>query len=604
MRFCTVRHWLKSRRLYASIVLSVVAALVVAACGGGDPTSTPRPAATATPRAAATATPVPATPTPDVDAPKRGGILEHGRFGGSHGIETLDGVPGGRGAQRNNIGPWVYSALMLFDAWDDNKLKGDLAESWQFDPSGTQLTLRLRDARWHNGQPVTGQDVANALTVHTSPPEGRLPTQMGRAIGASMQAATAIDARTVSVTLASQDATFLQALALDGDAAIFPAGISLEELEKNPIGSGPWKLERIQRDAFTEFVRNDDFYRTDANGQAIPFMDGVTMRQFGDGALMVAAYRSGRIDMIFGHNGIFVNPLIDEITRDVPGSIFTPHVTGPFSYNFTNKPPFDDIRVRQAVSIWFDRVALADVAWGGIATFYNAGVIPQEVGGQWGLPPGEIMSTPGYRYLDADGNLVDSLEKLVAKRDELVKDPADRQKALDLLAEAGIGQGDVKLTLKIFPFDTRGGEVALTDIGLLFGTKWEGLQQDRASYGTDRAQGNFEVMWSIAGTYSWDDIVGIRRAWVSDEANLQVQGFPPDERLDALYREAATTLDTAQRRAVMWEFQREILNKAYNVLGGSLLFNDVRGPQVKNDYVRVGSSGYWKSNTELWLDRG
>ena len=137
---------LKSLRLV--VVLSVIAGLVVAACGGADPTPTPAPTATSVPTPTATPapTPTPLPPPTDVGVSK-GGTLTLADRGSSSGLEPiLSRLP----ANLRWVAP-MYTRLIQLDESDD--LAPLLAETWSVEENGTRFTFNLRDSvTFHDGR--------------------------------------------------------------------------------------------------------------------------------------------------------------------------------------------------------------------------------------------------------------------------------------------------------------------------------------------------------------------------------------------------------------------------------------------------------------------
>ena len=276
---------------------------------------------------------------------------------------------------------------------------------------------------------------------------------------------------------------------------IFPAHIpDLEQLAANPVGTGPWMHDSTEMDVETVLIKNPDYFRSDPEGRALPFLDGLSWMQFADFELWLAALKAGQTQMVDhfeGHN-LRLPEVREDLERSVPGIVFDYYIQAQFGVIFGSAPPFDDPRVREAVFLWLDRKQILDVDTGGQGSVYGSGVIPADLGGRWGLPEEEIYDWPGLRYVDASGETVLSSEEWRAKRDELRKHPDDLARAKELLAEAGIAPGSVKRTLLVQGGGVQDhvGPVVARQFSELFGADWEmRVSTDAAAFWTQHVFG-------------------------------------------------------------------------------------------------------------------
>jgi peptide/nickel transport system substrate-binding protein len=140
----------------------------------------------------------------------------------------------------------VFSGLFKYD--NDNKLVGDLAESWQVDDKGSTYTVKLRpDLKWQDGKPLTASDVA--FTYHTiQNPDAQSP------FNASWQniTVTAVDDRTVTFKLANALSSFVYTLTNGIVPAHILQDVPLSDLRSisfntsRPIGAGPFAWDAIE----------------------------------------------------------------------------------------------------------------------------------------------------------------------------------------------------------------------------------------------------------------------------------------------------------------------------------------------------------------------
>jgi peptide/nickel transport system substrate-binding protein len=158
------------------------------------------------------------------------------------------------------------------------------------------------------------------------------------------------DDLTVVFNLNSGHADF-PLLLTDYRVRMIPEG-SLDTIEENPIGTGPFKLEKFDLDGTTVFVANDDHWR------GPPGLAGITLVGIADAEARVRALLAGQIDFVEelnpDHGWLFEgNP---EFTiREVPTGAWQAFVVN------VNEPPFDDVKVRQALKLALDRQEMIDV---------------------------------------------------------------------------------------------------------------------------------------------------------------------------------------------------------------------------------------------------
>ncbi|MDP2953404.1 MAG: ABC transporter substrate-binding protein, partial [Chloroflexota bacterium] len=401
--------------LAASSVL-LITGLVVSACA---PAAAPTPAPTQAP-AVATPTPVPdrAAPTPalapakptpapaftpvalvpaapSADKPRYGGVL----------ISAVGGDPPGLDPHQEStyavimpVGPF-YNNLIQYDPLDQKKIVPDLAERWEASGDGLTYTFYLRKGvQWHDGRPFTGEDVKYSLDrirlkfkgMRTSPRQTNLD---------SVKEVTVVDPYTVKVALKYASASFIPLVANPWNL-ILPKHVLEAEgqdaLTRKALGTGPLKFKEFIRGVSLDGVKNPDYF---VSGR--PYLDGYRTMVIPDKFSMVVALRTGRI-LLYRYPGLLPTEaaklrkeLGDEIVIDGQ-----PYLVKHNASPNWRRPPLNDVRVRQALSLASDRKAY----WQIIAQ--GEGLIsgPMSQVGSWALPPETLASLPGYAP-DREGNL-------------------------------------------------------------------------------------------------------------------------------------------------------------------------------------------------------
>jgi oligopeptide transport system substrate-binding protein len=300
----------------------------------------------------------------------------------------------------------VFSGLVAFDP--QLNLIPDLAATWEV-KDGTVYTFTLRsDARFHDGRPVSTQDVIYSWERAADPATASdtVLTYLGDIVGVKEMNAgkadhisglKAIDDRTLQVTIDAPKPYFLlkltYAVAFVLDRANVESGT---EWYRTPNGTGPYKLVRWDRFQEMVYERNEDYYLD------LPAIRYVVVQLYS--GVGIRLYEAGEIDV----TGISISNVARVLDPQEPlhtdlisrASLCTSYVTFDVS-----QPPFDDLKVRQAFTLAFDRQKYIAVVMQG-AALPARGV----------YPPG----LPGYNA-DLDGL------------------PYDPQRARQLLAESKYG---------------------------------------------------------------------------------------------------------------------------------------------------------------------
>lgn len=263
-------------------------------------------------------------------------------------------------------------ALGLFDTLvrvdTDGTLIPWLAESWDISEDKLMITFHLREGvTFSDGTPVNADAVVFSADLFQNP-----DLFLGTAIG-SLVAWKALDDSTVQFTFDKPDATALYELA-DGDTSIIsPTAyqeMGLEKFSINPVGSGPYLLEKWEPGVEVVMVKNPNYWQ-----EGVGLADRVVWRNFADGAAAVLAAQSGELDLLHEQEPKDV-PLFEAIDGFKVGFV----EGGYYALVLNTKiPPFDKLENRQAMAYAIDYDALLNVAFEGYAKPAD-GLIPP---GSW-----------------------------------------------------------------------------------------------------------------------------------------------------------------------------------------------------------------------------
>jgi oligopeptide transport system substrate-binding protein len=261
----------------------------------------------------------------------------------------------------------VFSGLVSFDP--HLNLTPDLAERWDVSADGTVYTFYLRgNAKFHDGRAVTAQDVLYSWERAASPSlaSEAVLTYLGDIVG--IRAVTegeadhidglkVIDDHTLQVTIDAPKPYFLLKLTFATAFVLDKANVeSGEEWYRTPNGTGPYKLVEWRRFERKVYEANQDFY---LGAPSIPYI--VVKLYAGEGQRL---YESGEIDITGIHSvERFMDPMEPLHSELLTGVGLC---TGYVVFD-TTRPPFDDLNVRKAFSMAFNRQKFIDVVLDGHA---------------------------------------------------------------------------------------------------------------------------------------------------------------------------------------------------------------------------------------------
>jgi peptide/nickel transport system substrate-binding protein len=296
-----------------------------------------------------------------------------------------------------------FNGLVYHDPVNPDEIVCDLCESWTVSPDGKTYTFRLRQAQWHDGRPVTADDIKFSLDRITEPGAIRVRTGVLRTFY-EHRSAQVIDDRTIRVPIKFASPLFLENLASEY-MKMYPKhvaqGLSPEDAQKpgKLIGSGPWKLKEFKPHISIEYVRNPHYFK-----KGLPFFDGMVFTIVRDYNRRLAAMQVGQAQTTEGPTiGSYGNEDPMRIQRETRGrvrAIYIPEAVQSYLVLHMNKPPFNDPRVRRAVFLAIDRHELVKIVRcaESFGCFGSAGTFLPNKGGKIVESPEEVAQVKGWRH--------------------------------------------------------------------------------------------------------------------------------------------------------------------------------------------------------------
>ncbi|HEY7517012.1 MAG TPA: ABC transporter substrate-binding protein [Methylomirabilota bacterium] len=437
----------------------------------------------------------------------------------------------------------VYSQLVRFPSGPetrgagDHRILPDLAERWEFvTPTTVVFTLR-KGVRFHRKPPVNGREVT-AEDVKYSLERFRAKSPL-RARLEAVQSIDVLDRHTVRIVLREPFAPLLNHLANAAHCAIIPREVDerFKDLTHPDavIGSGPFVLRAYDRGVRAVFDRNADFHLA-----GLPHLDGVVLEVVPDAASRLALLRAGKLEL--GHWWGYLSPEDGRSLRQ-PGMVVTPHMITDLAHIYmrTDQPPFNDVRVRRAVSLAIDRKAWRDTIHYGEGCL-DSGPVPCGMS-PWKLDASKLEAA-GRKYVEGH-------------------DPAEARR---LLAEAGFPRG---LSAPVFhwpgfPPPWRSYFDLVADNLSRMGLNVELRAEELGKYMSTTALGKFEKMaMGPFGAGETEVDAFLYESFFSGSPRNRSR--VADAELDRLLVAQRREMDPARRVEIVHEIQRYLADKSYYV---------------------------------------
>ncbi len=238
--------------------------------------------------------------------------------------------------------------------------EGDLipavAEKYEISDDQLTYTFTIRDGiKFHNGDPVTAEDVGESLARCKNGGDGIFEVEAF----SNIQHMETADSRSISITLGEPDSEFLSYLT----TAVLPAGYDGQDTA--PVGTGPFKF--VSRAAQDNIVleRFDDYWGEKA------YLDKVTYKIIENADSILMSLQSGAVDLFAHLTSTQVAQLGDEFNIEEG----TMNLVQAMYLNHAEKP-FDDVRVRQALCYAIDRQQILDLAFDGYGSLIGSSMYP------------------------------------------------------------------------------------------------------------------------------------------------------------------------------------------------------------------------------------
>ncbi len=433
-----------------------------------------------------------------------------------------------------------------------------LAHSYSISDDGLVYTFELeRGVKFHNGREMVAEDVKFSLERILDPATASRRRQNLEII----DRVEVIDDYTVAIHLQSAFAPFLANL-VGVWAAIIPSeSVNADGSITHPVGTGPFQFNNYDLGERLVLDRFDDYWRGD-----LPYLDRVVFTPVSDEAARMVALRTGAVDLITAVPSQLLPSLMANQNRGFE-LLVAPGTSWRMATMNTTRPPFDDVRVRQAVDLALDREELM------LARTFGFGHVDNQIwdeGSFWRmeaeLPQRDVARA---RELLAEAGHADGLDITIEARSLYIDDAQIVQSQLN---EAGFR-----------------ATIAMSD--------WAALAERMRAH-------NFDMVVAAAGWYADPDGRYARFYTPEGPANFYAGGYENAE-VSALLDEARRQTDPAARRALYQQVFDTVQRDAPNPI---LYFapNTMAWRHHVRDFRTDRQGGFSNAETGLafvWLDQ-
>jgi peptide/nickel transport system substrate-binding protein len=453
-------------------------------------------------------------------------------------------------------------------------IEPDLAERWEQPDDLTTVFYLRRGVRWHNKPPVNGRELT-AEDVKFS--FDRFLSEKGNPLRYMLDPVDrveVVDRYTVRFRLKEPFVWLLHMLANPTATWI----IAREVVEKygdlkkaeTAIGTGPFTLERYEPNVKAVFRRHPAYFQP-----GLPSVDEVEWRVMEDESAQLAAYSTGQVDAGPWHFWVVRQPDLAEMKKRRPEFAYQDFLSNVTTgiYMRTDKPPFNDVRVRRAISHAVNRQAVID------AVYLKGEPSPAIARGLPEWSPRIDQLGPGANYYRHDP-----------------------KEARRLLAEAGFPNG-FKTQLNV----TAGyGADAVDSFQLVqrqlkeSGIEAEMKVQEYGAYISSTFLGKYEGMAMGPFSIAWEPHSILYGMYMPEQGRNS--SLVSDPKIISMLRDEMRTKDVEARRQMIFDIQRYAAEQQYYVYLYNIVLTGSWQPYVKN-YAPNQSFDYGNRAAALWLDR-
>ncbi len=449
------------------------------------------------------------------------------------------------------MGSKVYQGLLTYGP--DLKPRAELAKSWKISPDGLTYTFELQDGvKWHDGKPFTAADAEFSIGKMLPAVHVRTRVVLNNYV-ASVKATGPL---ALEIKLKTPFPPFISMFEV-GTMPMMPkhiydgADYATNPANQKPVGTGPFVFKEWKRGAFVKLDRNPDYWK-----KGLPYLDSVVFYLMPDAASRVVAFEKGEVNVIRSGD---IEISDARRLQKLAGVDYTTKGWELFSPTFhvqvnMRKPPFDNLKVRQAMQHAIDRNFVINTIFDGMNKPATGAFASTEMFYE--------KNTPQFPY--------------------------DLNRAKALVKESGIDVAKLPpikfLSISLGGNYDRFYEYAKQQLEQL-GFKVTIEAADAGTWGSKVSNWDFDMTANLPYQYG-DPALGVARLYITKNitkgspfANNQGYSNP---KADALWDQAGVELDPAKRQKLYSDLQVILSQEVANQYVMDIEFATISRSTVKN----------------------
>ncbi len=430
------------------------------------------------------------------------------------------------------VGGKIYESLLTYS--QDLKPMPSLAKSWKVSDDGLTYTFDLQSGvTWHDGKPFTAADVVFSVDKFLRETHPRVRVVINKYV----ESVTAPNNLTVVFKLKEKFAPFLSLFGAD-NMTVMPKHIyegtdfKSNPANQHPIGTGPFMFKEWKKGSNITLVRNPNYWK-----KGLPYLDGIVFQVIPDAASRALAFERGDVQLLRGGDIDYVDvkrlkALPNVESTDKGAEMFSPMTSLVMN---ERKPPFNNIKVRQAVMHALNRKFIVDNIFFGIGK----------------VATGPISSST--MFYDSNVPVYDF----------------NLKKARELIKESNVDVAATPIKLLSYPYGSawdRLGEYTKQSLEQI-GFKVEIESADAGSWASRVANFDFDLTFHFTDQFG-DPAIGVSRLFLS--SNI-VKGSPfvnnegySNPKVDELLNKASSANTPAERQKLYSQAQYILVDEVAN----------------------------------------
>ena len=405
-----------------------------------------------------------------------------------------------------------------------------LLSGWKVNTSADSFTLTIREnARWHDGEPVSADDVRSSLEYYFR--EDATCGVCGT-MSEAVDIIEVVDNNNVTLHLSKPDVVFMGLLAsIEGDLPLLPSHVldnNPDMLQRNPVGSGPWRFAAISQGASIEYESNKDYWNIERTSS----FDKLSISLVPEESERIALMQTDKIDLAPIGVASIENVKSSGLSVDGPEHVLSTTLRYFMSYDENVLTSNLEFRKALALSIDMNEIVAANFPPEAAIVATGSALFPP-------VSPGYLEDLPAYPY-DPD------------EARNLLRQSGYNGDAVNLLSLVAYGMSEMPRINEMIVEDWK----AVGINAQVVPTEWPAVQPRALARPQEFAEfAPVPVLHGAAPARPGGDINGVRR-YLSGADGAMLTYFAPNV-ADGMLNQLELTADDDERAIILQALNRK-----------------------------------------------